>query len=168
MCWQKNCDALAAQPGSEVSERNLSGERAACLRCSASSGFDLPLCQYAETADGLAGANAGDRTDARSLRVSEDSGSVEPRGLESGQEAGVSTLPRRRFGAAAQAEKAAACSTVSPRSISSNRCQSVSFPHRYRQGPCNPDGSIYAPLSPYVVFRVLKSPGQREPFGLPD
>jgi putative transposase len=39
----KNCDALAAPPGSEVPARYLPGERAACMPCGADSGVDVPL-----------------------------------------------------------------------------------------------------------------------------
>jgi putative transposase len=39
----KKCDALAAPPGSELFAYDLSGERAACVRCGANSGLDLSL-----------------------------------------------------------------------------------------------------------------------------
>jgi putative transposase len=39
----KNCDALAAPPGGELSARHLPGERAACVPCGADCSLDVPL-----------------------------------------------------------------------------------------------------------------------------
>src|SRR6266849_400763 len=106
-----------APPGSELLARHLPGERAACMPCGATSSLDLSLREHAGAEDGTAAADSGDRPNSGSLRLAEDPGAVEPRRLESREEAGVSAVPGRRLNAAAQAATEAACSAASPRAL---------------------------------------------------
>jgi hypothetical protein len=96
----KNCNALAAPPGGELLEYNVSGEREACVPCGAGSGFDVSLREHARAEDRTAGADTGDRANAGSLWLPQDPCAAEPGGLESGKKAGVSPLSGRRLDAA--------------------------------------------------------------------
>src|SRR5215470_10639287 len=117
MCWQKNCDALAAPPGGELLARHLSGERAACVPGGADGGLDLPLREQAGAEDGTTVADSRDRANSGSLRLPKNPGAAESGRLEGGKEAGVSPLSGRRLGTAAQATPKASGRDASPRAF---------------------------------------------------
>src|ERR1700680_274750 len=95
MCWQKHSKALASPPRGELSGRRIPSEPASCLPGGASGYLEVSVPEHAGAEDGLAVADSGDRPSPRPLRVSQHPGAAEARGLERGEETGVSAVSRR-------------------------------------------------------------------------
>src|SRR5712692_5606624 len=106
MCYQKNSKALAPPPGGALPVRRVSSESAPSVPHRRDRRIDSSLPKQARTEDRSAVPDSRDRPGPSRLRLSEDPGAAEARGLERRQEAGVSAVSRRRTDAALQAPAA--------------------------------------------------------------
>lgn len=88
----KNSEALAAASGGRASVSELWGQRAKGLQGGSSEPGDVPVSQPQGSTDRIADAHPGDRSDPSSIRIPEDPGAAEPRGLGSGKISGLLTL----------------------------------------------------------------------------
>ena len=81
-CCEKSCKALPTPPVSRVSEDEQPGECAARVRDSGDRSNNISLRRSQGAMDRASHANARDRPDPSTVRISIDPRAVEPRGLE--------------------------------------------------------------------------------------
>src|ERR1700692_5065969 len=117
--YQKNSRALAAPAGGPIPAWQLPGEREASLQCNPVESRDIPLSRSQRPADRSSDAHPGDRANASAIRIPEDPGAAEPRGLECGQILGRTPLSGRGINAASAAETPSPGSRASAGALSS-------------------------------------------------
>src|SRR5256714_10998469 len=123
MCSQKNSKALAPPPRGALLVRRVSSESATSLPHRRDCGIDSSIPKQARTENRSAVPDSRDRPGPSRLRLSEDPGAAEARGLECRQEAGVSAVSRRRVDAALQAATEEMRGNESPGALQANSSQ---------------------------------------------
>jgi len=78
---QKNCEALAAPPGCELSARRVPGEPGARLPCGTNSGLHLSVPAHPRASDVTAAVHTENRPSPSALQLPEHPGAAEARGM---------------------------------------------------------------------------------------
>src|SRR5258707_15309567 len=120
MCNKKNFKAPAPPPGGPLPVGRVWSESATGLPHRRDRRIDSSIPKQARTEDRSAVPDSRDRPGPSRLWLSEDPGAAEARGLERGEEAGVSAVSRGRSDAGPQAATAEMRGDESPGAMQAN------------------------------------------------